>query len=103
MATRVAPVGSIVANHPASTHPKGTKAKVLLTSVCGPFARDDEYGSRKINPMELWHNQVTRVQGPFSLRMFNRSWGLMMIQANIEAAVRRAGLPNIGAIRAGTP
>ena len=34
--------------------------------------------------MELYHNQVTRVQGPFSLRMFHRSWGLMMIQANIQ-------------------
>ncbi len=68
-----------------TAHPKGTQAKVLLASVFGPFACDDEYGSRKINPMELWHNQVTRVQGPFSLRMFNRSWGLMMIQANIEA------------------
>jgi radical SAM superfamily enzyme YgiQ (UPF0313 family) len=53
--------------------------------VFKPFACDDEYGSRQINPMELWHNQVTRVQGPFSLRMFNRSWGLTMIQANIEA------------------
>ncbi len=65
--------------------PLGNRAKILLTSVFGPFAQDDQYGSRKINPMELWHNQVTRVQGPFSLRMFNRSWGLMMIQANIEA------------------
>jgi len=35
--------------------------------------------------MELYHNQVTRVQGAFSLRMFHRSWGLMMIQANIQA------------------
>jgi radical SAM superfamily enzyme YgiQ (UPF0313 family) len=35
--------------------------------------------------MELYHNQVTRTQGPFSLRMFHRSWGLMMIQANIAA------------------
>src|SRR5574341_199772 len=35
--------------------------------------------------MELYHNQVTRVQGAFSLRMFHRSWGLMLIQANIEA------------------
>jgi len=69
--------------HPS--HPQGSRAKVLLASVFGPFAQDDEYGSRKLNPMELWHNQVTRVQGPFSLRMFNRSWGLMMIQANIEA------------------
>ena len=58
---------------------------MLLTSVFGPYARDDEDGSRAINPMELYHNQVTRVQGPFSLRMFHRSWGLMLIQANIEA------------------
>ena len=27
--------------------------------------------------MELYHNQVTRAQGPFSLRMFHRSWGIM--------------------------
>ena len=38
-----------------------------------------------LNPMELYHNQVTRVQGPFSLRMFHRSWGLMLIQANLSA------------------
>ncbi|MGD0576806.1 MAG: cobalamin-dependent protein, partial [Candidatus Staskawiczbacteria bacterium] len=63
-----------------------TTAKVLLTSVFGPYGRDDDYGSRKLNPMELYHNQVTRTQGAFSLRMFHRSWGLMMIQANIEAS-----------------
>jgi radical SAM superfamily enzyme YgiQ (UPF0313 family) len=67
------------------THPKGTKARVLLTAVFGPYAQDDSYGSRSINPMELYHNQVTRVQGVFSLRMFHRSWGLMMIQSNIKA------------------
>lgn len=66
-------------------HPLGNKAKVLLCSVFGPYARDDDFGSRAINPMELYHNQVTRVQGPFSLRMFHRSWGLMLIQANIGA------------------
>jgi radical SAM superfamily enzyme YgiQ (UPF0313 family) len=59
--------------------------QVLLTSVFGPFARDDEFGSRAINPLELYHNQVTRAQGPFSLRMHHRSWGIMMIQANIAA------------------
>ncbi len=67
------------------THPKGNHARVLLTSVFGPYAQDDEFGSRSINPMELYHNQVTRVQGSFSLRMFHRSWGIMMIQANISA------------------
>ena len=66
-------------------HPMGTRARVLLSSVFKPFAQDDEYGSRAINPVELYHNQVTRAQGPFSLRMFHRSWGLMFIQQNISA------------------
>ena len=66
-------------------HPKGISARILLTSVFGPYAQDDEFGSRTINPMELYHNQVTRAQGSFSLRMFHRSWGIMMIQANISA------------------
>jgi radical SAM superfamily enzyme YgiQ (UPF0313 family) len=66
-------------------HPKKSQARVLLTSVFGPYAQDDEFGSRSINPMELFHNQVTRAQGSFSLRMFHRSWGIMMIQANISA------------------
>jgi len=68
-----------------SPHPKGTRARILLSSVFGPYAQDDEFGSRKINPMELYHNQVTREQGPFSLRMFHRSWGILMIQQNISA------------------
>jgi radical SAM superfamily enzyme YgiQ (UPF0313 family) len=66
-------------------HPKGARARVLLSSVFGPYAQDDEFGSRAINPMELYHNQVTRAQGAFSLRMFHRSWGIMMIQSNISA------------------
>jgi radical SAM superfamily enzyme YgiQ (UPF0313 family) len=66
-------------------HPKGTRARVLLSSVFGPYAQDDPFGSRAINPMELYHNQVTRAQGAFSLRMFHRSWGIKMIQANISA------------------
>lgn len=66
-------------------HPLGSRARVLLTSVFGPYAQDDEYGSRKVNPMELYQNQVTRVQGGFSLRMFHRSFGLMMIQHNLQA------------------
>jgi radical SAM superfamily enzyme YgiQ (UPF0313 family) len=67
------------------THPKGNRARILLSSVFGPYAQDDEFGSRSINPMELYHNQVTRAQGSFSLRMFHRSWGIMLIQANISA------------------
>ena len=67
------------------THPKGVHARVLLSSVFGPYAQDDEFGSRAINPMELYQNQVTRAQGPFSPRLFHRSWGIMMIQENISA------------------
>jgi len=67
------------------THPRGSRARILLSSVFGPYAQDDEFGSRSINPMELYHNQVTRAQGSYSLRMFHRSWGIMMIQQNISA------------------
>jgi radical SAM superfamily enzyme YgiQ (UPF0313 family) len=67
------------------THPKGVNARILLSSVFGPYAQDDEFGSRAINPMELYHNQVTRAQGSFSLRRFHRSWGILMIRENISA------------------
>jgi hypothetical protein len=78
-----------------SPHPKGKQARVLLTSVFGPYAQDDEFGSRAINPMELYHNQVTRAQGSFSLRMFHRSWGLMMIQRNISAPSTLLDFPTL--------
>ena len=76
-------------------HPLKSRARVLLTSVFGPYAQDDEYGSREITSMELWHNQVTRVQGPFSLRMSHRSWGLMLIQANILAPCTLLDFPDM--------
>jgi len=83
-----ATVDLLQANHSLETnprHPKGSRARILLSSVFGPYAQDDEFGSRSINPMELYHNQVTRAQGSFSLRMFHRSWGIMLIQENISA------------------
>ena len=76
-------------------HPRGKQARVLLSSVFGPYAQDDEFGSRTINPMELYHNQVTRSQGSFSLRMFHRSWGLMMIQRNISAPSTLLDFPTL--------
>jgi len=76
-----------------SPHPKGTRARILLSSVFGPYAQDDEFGSRRINPMELYHNQVTREQGPFSLRMFHRSWGILMIQRNVSAPTTVVDFP----------
>ncbi len=77
------------------SHPLGSRAKILLTSVFGPYGRDDEYGSRAINPMELYQNQVTRAEGPFSLRMFHRSWGLMLIQTNIAAPCTLLDFPTL--------
>jgi radical SAM superfamily enzyme YgiQ (UPF0313 family) len=79
-----------------SGHPLGSRARVLLTSVFGPYGQDDEYGSRRINPMELYHNQVTRVQGAFSLRMFHRSWGIMLIKDNIDAPCTLLDFPTLG-------
>jgi len=81
-------------------HPKGTGARILLSSVFGPYAQDDAYGSRTINPMELYHNQVTRAQGAFSLRMFHRSWGLLMIQRNISAPTTVLDFPTRAAFEA---
>ena len=82
-----------------ATHPKGTRARILLSSVFGPYAQDDEFGSRAINPMELYHNQVTRAQGAYSLRMFHRSWGIMMIQANISAPCTVLDFPTLSDFR----
>jgi len=72
----------------------GRQTRILLSSVFGPYAQDDAYGSRAVNPMELYHNQVTRVQGGFSLRMFHRSFGLMMIQANIDTPCTLLDFPS---------
>ena len=75
-------------------HPLRSQARVLLLSVFGPYAQDDQYGSRLINPMELYHNQVTRVQHAFSFRSFNRSWGLMLIQVNLKAPCTLLDFPS---------
>lgn len=34
------------------THLKRSRARILLSSVFGPYAQDDKFGSRSINPME---------------------------------------------------
>ena len=56
---------------------------LLLASVFRPFGVDDKYG-RKENKLELFHNQVTREQGIFSIRCNHRSFGLYFIAENIE-------------------
>ena len=44
--------------------------------------------------MELYHNQVTRIQGPASLRFHHRSFGLYFIAANIDADVTILDFPS---------
>ena len=66
-------------------HPLRIMARVLLVGVFGPYQQDDEYGSRSDNPMELYHNQVTREEGPWDLRMFVSHPGLYLMYANIDA------------------
>jgi len=67
--------------------------KILLSGVFGPFGVDDEFG-RKENIMELYHNQVTKAQGPASFRFHHRSFGLYFIAANIDADVTILDFPS---------
>jgi haloalkane dehalogenase len=57
-------------------------ARVLLTSVVRPFGGPGEGDSVGA---ELFHAQVTRAQGAWSLRQVIRVWGLDLIAQNIEA------------------
>jgi hypothetical protein len=75
--------------------PTRNGARVLLSSVFGPYCQDDEYGSRAINPVELFHNQVTREQGSFSLRVFHPSLGIRLIQSNISAPCTLLDFPTL--------
>jgi len=58
--------------------------KLLLSSVFKPYGVDDAYG-RKENIMELFHNQITREQGIFSLRFHHQSFNLHLLAENIAA------------------
>lgn len=82
--------------------------KLLLTSVCRPFGGPGEGSSVGA---ELFHAQVTRAQGPFSLRQVIRVWGLDYIAENLatptvvlhypsrrelERELRRGGYTHVG-------
>lgn len=68
--------------------------KLLLTSVFGPYAADDEYGEKE-NKMELFHNQVTREQGIFSYRFNHRSQGLYFLAENIDMPTTVLDFPTL--------
>jgi hypothetical protein len=56
--------------------------RVLLSSVFKPFAVDDIY-SRKESIIELFHNQLTKVQGIYSPRNSYDSYGIHAIANNL--------------------
>ncbi len=56
-------------------------ARLLLSSVCRPFGGPGEGDSVGA---ELFHAQVTRAQGPFSLRQVIRVWALDYIAENLR-------------------
>ncbi len=66
---------------------------LLLSSVFGPYGVDDAYG-RKENVMELFHNQVTREQGMFSLRFHHPSFGLRLLAENVQCGVQVLDFPS---------
>ncbi len=68
--------------------------KLLLCSVFGPYGVDDEYG-RRLNVMELFHNQVTREQGLYSLRVNHPSFGLYLIAENLETPTAVLDFPSL--------
>ena len=68
--------------------------RLLLTSVFKPFGVDDAYG-RKENKIELYHNQVTREQGIFSLRSTSRSFALYTLAENIEVPTAVLDFPTL--------
>ena len=67
--------------------------RILLSGVFGPYGVDDEFG-RKENIMELYHNQVTKAQGPASFRFHHRSFGLYFIADNLDAEVTVLDFPS---------
>jgi radical SAM superfamily enzyme YgiQ (UPF0313 family) len=76
-----------------TTRASSRPPRVLLAGVFGPFGVDDDYG-RKENVIELFHNQVTRLQGLSSLRFHHRSFGLYFIAENIDADVTVLDFPS---------
>ena len=68
--------------------------KILLTSVFGPFGVDDQYGVKE-SKMELFHNQVTREQGVFSMRSNHNSQNLFFLAENINMPATVLDFPNL--------
>src|SRR5512142_3178233 len=72
--------------------------RVLLTSVVRPFGGAGEGDSVGA---ELFHAQVTRAQGAFSIRQVIRVWGLDLIAQNIEAPTTVLHYPSLDQVDEG--
>ena len=72
--------------------------KVLLSSVFKPFGVDGLY-SRQDSQIELFHNQLTKYQGVFSIRMHHLTYGLHVIANNLDNPVTVLEFPSIERFR----
>ena len=68
--------------------------RVLLSSVFKPFGVDNIY-SRRESKIELYHNQITKAQGVFSMRDFMSSMGIHVIAQNLEVPVTVLDYPTL--------
>lgn len=73
-------------------------ARVLLTTVHRPLGVESETSSVNIQA-EMYHAQVTRAQGVFSIRSVCTGWGLEFIAANIQAPATVLHYPTMRRLR----
>jgi len=71
--------------------------RVLLTTVHRPLGVESAVCTPNISA-EMYHAQVTRAQGPFSIRSVCTGWGLEFIAANLESPVTVMHYPTLGAL-----
>ena len=70
-------------------------ARILLTGPFKPFSVDSKY-SRKESIPELFHNQLTHLQGIYSPRMDFPTYGLHLIGANVPEDITVLDWPTFG-------
>jgi len=71
---------------------------MLLSSVFKPFGIDNLY-SRRESKIELYHNQLTKAQGIYSLRAFSSTNGLHAIANNVDIPTTVLEFPSLERFR----
>ena len=69
--------------------------RILLTTVHRPLGIGNETCGPNVSA-EMYHAQVTRAQGIFSIRSVCTGWGLEFIAANIQAPTTVLHYPTLG-------